>query len=90
VLPAVAVDVEPYLDGIYALGEFYLKRIGFGERAWIEERLRTAGAAFGLRYAEVFDAWESAPGIVPSLLPAGLTNGEPIHPDRKGEITPPV
>jgi LmbE family N-acetylglucosaminyl deacetylase len=90
VLPAVAVDVEPYLDGIFALGEFYLKRIGFGERAWIEERLRTAGAPFGLRYAEVFDAWESAPGIVPALLPAGLTNGEHIHPDRKAEITPPA
>ncbi len=88
-LPAVAVDVEPYLDGIYEIGRFYLERIGFGERSWLEERLRHAGDRFGLRYAEVFDAWESAPGIVPALLPAEASNGEYIHPDRTREITPP-
>ena len=85
-LPAVAVDVEPYLDQIFALGQFYLERIGFGERGWIEERLRANGAPFGIRYAEVWDAWESDGGIFPSLLPARLSQGEPIHPDRNGEI----
>ncbi|HEX8359278.1 MAG TPA: PIG-L family deacetylase [Longimicrobium sp.] len=87
-LPAVAVDVEPYLDGIFALGQFYLQRIGFGERAWLEQRLRSNGKPFGLRYAEVFDAWESHPGIVHALLPARLADDEHIHPDRKSEIVP--
>jgi LmbE family N-acetylglucosaminyl deacetylase len=85
-LPAVAVDVEPYLEGIYELGRFYHERIGFGDRDWIERRLRAAAAPFGLRYAEVFDAWETRPGVVPALLPAEPAGGEPIHPDRIGEI----
>jgi LmbE family N-acetylglucosaminyl deacetylase len=87
-LPAVAVDVEPYLERIFALGQFYLERIGFGDRAWLEERLRLNGAPFGLRYAEVWDAWETDGGVVPALLPAQLSQGELIHPDRKGEIAP--
>jgi hypothetical protein len=48
---------------------------------WIEQRLRRAGEVFGLAYAEVFDAWESEPGTVPTLLPAGA--GDFVrHPDR--------
>jgi LmbE family N-acetylglucosaminyl deacetylase len=85
-LPAVAVDVEPYVDTIFALADFYRERIGFGERGWMEARLRAQGAAYGLRYAEVWDAWETDGGVVPALLPATLATGEPPHPDREEEI----
>lgn len=81
-LPAVGVDVEPHLDAIHELARFYLQGIGFGDPEWLDHRLRTAGAPFGLRYAEAFDAWETEPGPVEALLPA-----EPIgytaHPDRE-------
>ena len=87
-LPAVAVDVEPYLEKIHELGRFYLERIGFGERDWIDRRLREAGRRFGLRYAEVWDAWETQGGIVRSLLPAEPSAEEPIHPTRHGSVPP--
>lgn len=69
-LPAVAVDVEPYLDGILELGRYYREAIGFGDPDWLLQRLRRAGERWGVGYAEEFDAWESRPGLVPSLLPA--------------------
>ena len=82
-LPAVAVDVEPYLDRIHELARFYREKIGFGDPDWLERRLRHAGEPYGLRYAEVFDAWETRPGVVPYLLPAEpAESGEPVHPDR--------
>ena len=86
-LPEVVVDVEPYLDAIARLAGFYRERIGFGDRAWLEARLRNQGAPHGLRYAEVYDAWETAPGIYPTLLPAPTADGEHKHPDREEETT---
>ncbi len=83
-LPAVWLDVEPYVDRIHALARFYRERIGFGEREWLESRLRTAGERYGLRYAEVFDAWETAGGKVDALLPATPGAEEPMHPERPG------
>jgi N-acetylglucosamine malate deacetylase 1 len=80
-LPAVAVDVGPHLGRIRALGAFYHDELGFGDPEWLERRLRRAGEPFGLGYAEVFDAWESAPGAVASLLPAGPGELD-LHPDR--------
>ena len=88
-LPAVALDVEPYLDRIHEIGRFYRERIGFGDAAWIDRRLAKLGEPFGLRYAEVYDAWESAGGVVPALLPAPLADDEPVHPDRVAPVTPP-
>jgi N-acetylglucosamine malate deacetylase 1 len=82
-LPAVAVDVEPFLEGIRRLGSFYYERIRFGHPDWLERRLRRGGEPFGLRFAEVFDAWETRPGVVASLLPAALSDDEPRHPDRE-------
>jgi N-acetylglucosamine malate deacetylase 1 len=82
-LPAVVVDVEPYLDRIHALARFYYDRIGFGDAAWIDRRLHAAGEPHGLRYAEVFDAWETPGGRVASLLPAAPgDSAEPPHPPR--------
>ena len=76
-LPAVVVDVEPYLETVLQLGRYYQERVGFGDPAWLQARLAEAGQRWGLRYAEVFDAWETKPGVVASLLPA-----EPAGPAR--------
>jgi LmbE family N-acetylglucosaminyl deacetylase len=82
-LPAVVVNVEPWLDRIHALARFYYERIGFGNAEWIDRRLRAAGEPHGLRYAEVFDAWETPGGVVESLLPTAIgAAGEPPHPSR--------
>lgn len=83
-LPAVVVDVEPYLDRIHELARFYFERIGFGNPEWIDTRLRAAAEPHGLRYAEVFDAWETRGGVVKTLLPASTEGlpGEPVHPSR--------
>lgn len=82
VLPEVVVDVEPYVDGIREIARFYYERIGFGHPDWIERRLAQAAAPHGLRYAEVFDAWESVGGRVETLLPAEPGADEPVHPER--------
>jgi LmbE family N-acetylglucosaminyl deacetylase len=83
-LPAVVVDVEPYVEKIHELARFYYDRIGFGHAEWLDQRLRAAAEPHGLRYAEVFDTWETRGGVVTSLLPAPveLLPGEPQHPSR--------
>jgi LmbE family N-acetylglucosaminyl deacetylase len=83
VLPAVAVDVEPHVDGIRRLAAFYNERIRFGDPDWIERRLRAAAEPYGLRYAEVFDAWETLPGVFDRILPAKTADGDLRHPDRE-------
>jgi N-acetylglucosamine malate deacetylase 1 len=85
-LPAVAVDVEPYVDTIHELAAFYRESIGFGDREWLERRLRATGEPYGLRYAEVYDAWETQPGVVRQLIPAAPGLGEHPHPDRSGAM----
>lgn len=82
-LPAVAVDVAPHIGVIRALASFYHARIGFGEESWLEGRLRDQGRPFGLERAEVFDAWESRPGVVTALLPAdpGSYGQHPVRAD---------
>jgi len=80
-LPRLAVDVEPHLDAIRALGSLYREELGFGDPEWLEGRLRQAGESAGLAYAELFDAWESAGGNVEALLPADQSEIS-LHPDR--------
>ena len=80
-LPTVAVDVEPYYDTICELGAFYMREIQFGDPAWITARLERGGAEFGAKYAEVFEAWESQPGLVTALLPAESA-AQLTHPER--------
>ena len=87
-LPAVGVDVSPHRDAIGALAEHYLHGLGFGDPAWLEQRLRRIGERWGFRYAEEFDAWESEPGAFPALLPAPTLPGL-THPDRL-EPRPPL
>jgi LmbE family N-acetylglucosaminyl deacetylase len=80
-LPPVVIDVSAHVETVRRVGEVYHKGLQFGDPAWIDQRLRLAGSAFGLEHAEVFDAWESEPGIVPTLLPAAA--GDFVrHPDR--------
>jgi LmbE family N-acetylglucosaminyl deacetylase len=80
-LPWAAVDVEPHLQTIRRVARHYREALGFGDPGWIERRLRSAGVVAGVEHAEIFDAWESAPGLHSTLLPAdpGTTN---LHPDR--------
>ncbi|MEJ2483802.1 MAG: PIG-L family deacetylase [Gemmatimonadota bacterium] len=80
-LPAVAIDAEPYLDLIFAVGDIYHEELQFPDRNWLEERLRRIGARWGLRWAEEFDAWETGQGLVKSLLPAEPAGLGP-HPER--------
>lgn len=80
-LPAVAVDVEAHRDAIFEVAAHYRQALGFGDPEWLEGRLRAAGEAWGVRLAETFDAWESAGGLVPTLLPA-REGGFLRHPDR--------
>lgn len=81
-LPSVAVDVEPYYDTIRELGAFYMREIKFGDPAWLTERLERSGSEWGVKYAEVFEAWESKPGLVSTLLPAEPA-GQLVHPVRE-------
>lgn len=84
-LPSVVVDVSAHLDSVFELADFYFRSIGFGERRWLEGRLRAAGAADGVEWAERWDAWESRPGVVPHLLAAEPLEG-PAHPTRQGSV----
>jgi N-acetylglucosamine malate deacetylase 1 len=85
-LPAVAVDVSAYRDGVMELASFYYQRVGFGEPEWLENRLRGTGGRWGCAYAEEFDAWETLGGVlVPHLLPAPPLEGQ-LHPTRQGEV----
>lgn len=78
-LPAVGVDVEPHREAMYRLGEFYRERVGFGDPAWIEQRLRAGAEGRDARFVELYDAWETRPGLVEALLPAERAG--PPHPD---------
>jgi len=83
-LPAVVVNVEPHVDKIHELARFYYERIGFGNPQWLDTRLRATAEPHGLRFAEVFDAWETRGGVVDALLPAVMgAPGEPPHPSSR-------
>ena len=83
-LPGVAVDVAPWRDAIFEVAAHYREAVGFGDREWLEGRLRGAGERWGVEWAEEFDAWESAGGLVPALLPP-REGGFLRHPDRRDD-----
>jgi hypothetical protein len=60
--------VSAQLEKVYALGKFYRERVGWPPEEWHRNRLAAAGGEYGVRAAEVFDAWESAPGLYGSLF----------------------
>jgi LmbE family N-acetylglucosaminyl deacetylase len=67
-LPEVAVDVTAQLNRLHELADYYRARVGWPERAWLEQRLARAGAPHGVAAAELFDAWETPGGLVTSLM----------------------
>lgn len=81
-LPRAAVDVEPHRDRILRVAEHYRQALGFGDPDWLDARLRRAGERTGAVRAELFDAWESRPGLYRSLLPARPPDA-PSHPDPR-------
>ncbi|MFW5947483.1 MAG: PIG-L deacetylase family protein, partial [Gemmatimonadota bacterium] len=66
-LPARAVDVTRQADAALELGAFYREHVGWPPEGWQEDRFRRAGREHGVDAAEVFDAWETTPGIGPGL-----------------------
>lgn len=62
-LPPAAVDVSDRLDTVLELASLYRERFGWPEDDWLRDRLIAAGRQWGVEAAEVFDAWESEPGL---------------------------
>lgn len=82
-LPIAAVDVTPYREKIGELADFYMQGVGFGDPAWMEHRLRDAGARWRCDYAEEIDAWETQGGrLFDALLPAPRAEFT-FHPSRR-------
>jgi N-acetylglucosamine malate deacetylase 1 len=67
-LPSLAVDVSAHLDTIIELARYYRAQVGWPEEEWLRDRLARAGAAHGVDAAELFDAWETAPGLGDRLV----------------------
>lgn len=84
-LPRLTVDVAPYVERVFALAEYHRELIGFGDPAWLEDRMRTAGEAGGVEWGEAYEAWETHPGTVRHLLPAHEILSH-AHPTRKGTV----
>jgi N-acetylglucosamine malate deacetylase 1 len=62
-LPETAVDVSAHLDRVHELGAFYRERVGWPRHDWLQTRLAAAGQRYGVAAAELFDAWETPPGL---------------------------
>jgi LmbE family N-acetylglucosaminyl deacetylase len=67
-LPAAAVEVSAHHDLLMKLAAFYRTHVGWPGEAWVEQRIRAGGSAWGVSAAEVFDAWESAGGLRDTLF----------------------
>lgn len=67
-IPPAAVDVSPRLDVVLELARFYRERVGWPDEAWLRDRLEEAGREWGVAAAEVFDAWDTEPGLCPALV----------------------
>jgi len=71
-LPQVAIDVSDQLQKVETLGAFYRERVGWPPEQWLRERVRDAGREHNVAAAEVFDAWETQPGLYATLFEAPL------------------
>ena len=67
-LPLVAIDVSQQMETITKLGTFYRERVGWPPAEWLRTRALKAGSEFGCEAAEIFEAWESEPGLYRSLF----------------------
>ena len=85
-LPTTAVDVTAHRARIEELASFYFTGVGFGDPAWMEQRLSEIGSRWGAPYAEEYDAWETEAGcLTTTLLPAPPLRGQ-VHPTRQTAI----
>lgn len=67
-LPETAIDVSSQLDRLHTLAAFYRARVAWPPHEWLVARLETAGNRYGCAAAELFDAWESEPGLHARLI----------------------
>lgn len=67
-LPPRAVDVTPVVDRIEAIARHYREEIGWPAAEWLRDKLESGGMEWGVGLAEVFDAWETAPGLGEGLI----------------------
>jgi N-acetylglucosamine malate deacetylase 1 len=67
VLPTAAVDVTAHRAKIDEVAAFYRQFVNWPDPAWLDQRLRDAGRAHGVEMAELFDVWDGAPGVHPTL-----------------------
>lgn len=67
-LPPRAVDVTPVVDRIEEVARLYREEVGWPAEGWLHDTLSAAGREWGVPAAEVFDAWETPPGLGPVLL----------------------
>ncbi len=67
-LPPRAVDVTPVADQILDLARLYREEIGWPAEDWLRGSLEAAGREWGVQLAEVFDAWETPPGLEDGLV----------------------
>ncbi|MGH8104036.1 MAG: PIG-L deacetylase family protein [bacterium] len=67
-IPPVYVDVAKHLDKILAVAKYYSERMGWPTHDWVLARLNAKGKPANLPYAEVFEAWETDPGVVTHLI----------------------
>lgn len=67
-LPERAVDITAVQDQALALAAYYRERVGWPEQQWLVARQRAAGSRHGVAAAELFDAWETEPGLATSLI----------------------
>jgi LmbE family N-acetylglucosaminyl deacetylase len=67
-LPPRAVDVTPVIDRIEDLARLYREEIGWPAEDWLRNVLESAGREWGVEAAEVFDAWETPPGLGSGLV----------------------
>lgn len=67
-LPPRAVDVTPVFDRIEAVARLYREEVGWPAEGWLHETLGAAGREWGVPAAEVFDAWETPPGLGTGLI----------------------
>jgi N-acetylglucosamine malate deacetylase 1 len=74
-LPEAAIDVSAQQERIHRLADFYRERVGWPQRDWLHNRITSAGSRYGVEAAEIFDAWESPPGLQPTLFAPDQPSG---------------
>lgn len=67
-LPEAAVDITAMQEPAFALAAYYRSFVGWPQEDWLRARHRAAGSPHGVAAAELFDAWETPPGLSTVLI----------------------